>query len=100
MFRGSRTLALLALALILVLLVALTACAGGDTSIKGQVTAVDATARTFSVQAEDGKKYDFKVPEGSTKVDLTHIKEHMDQKKVIEVKYKGETSPYEPTYAH
>ena len=99
MYRGSRILALFALALILVLPVALTACAG-ENSIKGQVTAVDATARTFSVQAEDGKKYDFKVPEGSTKVDLTHIKEHMDQKKVIEVKYTGETSPFEPTYAH
>ena len=100
MFRGSRTLALLALALILVLPVALTACARGENSLRGQVTAVDATARTFSVQAEDGKKYDFKVPEGSTKVDLTHVKEHMDNKTQIEVKYKGETSPYEPTYAH
>ena len=100
MIRGSRSIALLMLAFILILPVALTACAGGENSIKGQVTAVDATARTFSIQAEDGKKYDFKVPEGSTKVDLTHIKEHMDQKKVIEVKYTGETSPYEPTYAH
>jgi hypothetical protein len=91
---------MLALALMLALPGTLTACAGGDDSIKGQVTAVDAAARTFSVQAEDGKKYDFKVPEGSTAVDLTHIKEHMDQKTVIEVKYKGGTSPYEPTYAH
>jgi hypothetical protein len=98
--RGCRTLALLALALILVLPVALTACAGGENSIKGQVTSVDATGRTFSVQTEDGKQYDFIVPEGSTKVDLTHIKEHMDQKRVIEVKYTGETSPYESTYAH
>jgi hypothetical protein len=24
----------------------------------------------------------------------------MDQKKVIEVKYTGEASPFEPTYAH
>jgi hypothetical protein len=98
-FRGSRILALVALALLLALPFALTACAGSEKTIEGQVTAVDATARTFSVQADDGKKYDFKVPAGST-VDLTHIKEHMDEKEKIEVKYKDGSSPYEATYAH
>jgi hypothetical protein len=97
--RGSRLFALLALALMLALPFALTACAGDEQSVKGVVTAVDATARTFSVQTDDGKKYDFKVPAGSS-VNLTHVKEHMDEKKRIEVKYKGDASPYEPTYAH
>jgi hypothetical protein len=97
--RSSRVVALLAIALALILPLALSACAGDDQSIKGQVTAVDATTRTFSVQADDGKKYEFKVPEGSN-VSLTHIKEHMDEKKSIEVKYKGDSSPYEATYAH
>ena len=99
MLRGSRILALLTLALMLALPFALTACGGSEKSIEGQVTAVDATARTFSVQADDGKKYDFKLPAGST-VDLTHVKEHMDEKEKIEVKYKDGTSPYEATYAH
>ncbi len=87
-------------ALVLILPLALSACGGGEQSIKGTVSSVDATARTFSVQATDGKKYDFKVPSGSAKVDLTHIKEHMDEKKEIEVRYTGDTAPYEATYAH
>ena len=86
-------------ALLLVLPLALSAC-GGERSIKGQVASVDATTRTFSVQATDGKKYDFKVPSGSAKVDLTQIKEHMDEKKEIEVRYTGDSAPYEATYAH
>ena len=52
------------------------------------------------MQATDGKKYDFKVPSGSAKVDLTHIKEHMDEKQEVEVRYTGDTAPYEATYAH
>ena len=99
MLRGSRILVFLTLALVLTLPLALTACGGSEKSIEGQVTAVDATARTFSVQADDGKKYNFKLPAGST-VDLTHIKEHMDEKEKIEVKYKDGASPYEATYAH
>jgi ABC-type Fe3+-hydroxamate transport system substrate-binding protein len=89
----------LALVPVLALALALAACTG-EQSIKGQVTSVDATARTFVVQATDGKTYEFKVPSGSAKVDLTHIKEHLDQKKEIEVKYRGDTPPYEATYAH
>lgn len=85
-------------AALLVLPLALSACSG-ERSIKGQVSAVDATARTFSVQATDGKKYEFKVPSGSAKVDLTHVKEHLDQKKEIEVKYSGDTAPYEANSA-
>lgn len=100
MIRRSRILAIVALALALILPLTLAACTrDGEHSIKGQVVSVDATARTFSVQATDGKKYDFKVPSGSS-VNLTHIKEHMDEKKDIEVRYKGDTSPYEANYAH
>ena len=99
MLRLARVLVFI-VALTLALTVTLAACGGAERSIKGQVTAVDATARTFSVQASDGEKYDFKVPSGSAKVDLTHVKEHMDQKKEIEVKYQGDTPPYEATYAH
>ena len=100
MLRGTRLLAIVAFVLVLALPFALTACTkSGELSIKGTVTAVDATARTFSVQATDGKTYNFKVASGSS-VDLTHIKEHMDEKKQIEVKYSGTTSPYEASYAH
>ena len=95
-----RALLVLWFALVLVLPLALSACGGGEQSIKGTVASVDATARTFSVQATDGKKYEFKVRAGSAKVDLTHIKEHMDGKKQIEVRYTGDTAPYEATYAH
>ncbi|MFN8511234.1 MAG: UxaA family hydrolase [Chloroflexia bacterium] len=91
--RGTRLLAIVAFVLVLALPFALTACTkSGELSIKGTVTAVDATARTFSVQATDGKTYNFKVPTGSS-VDLTHIKEHMDEKKQIEVKYSGTHRP-------
>lgn len=100
MIRGCRGWLAPTIVLLLALALALTACASSEQSIKGQVTAVDATARTFSVQATDGKKYDFKVPSGSAKVELTHIKEHMDQKTQVEIKYKGDTPPYEATYAH
>lgn len=100
MLRGSKLVAIVVFALLLTLPLALSACTkSGELSLKGTVTAVDATARTFSVQATDGKTYNFKVPAGSS-VDLTHIKEHMDEKKQIEVKYSGTTSPYEASYAH
>ena len=92
-----RIIALIVLAA-LALPLALGACAGnGEQSVKGQVVAVDAAARTFSVQASDGKRYDFKAGSG---VDLTHIKEHQDEKKQIEVRYTGTSSPYEASYAH
>jgi hypothetical protein len=98
----SRQIALLLLLLLTVPL-ALGACgtanAGAEQSVKGQVTSVDATAKTFSFQGNDGKKYDFKVKAGSS-VDLVHVKEHMDNKKEIEVKYTGTTAPYEASYAH
>ena len=93
-------LAVLCTCLLLALPLALAACGGaGKQSITGQVVAVDATARTFSVQTADGKKYDFKVKEGSG-VDIVHIKEHMDNKKEIKVEYTGTTPPYEASYAH
>ncbi|CAA9558374.1 MAG: hypothetical protein AVDCRST_MAG18-872 [uncultured Thermomicrobiales bacterium] len=89
---------LLGVALLLALPLALGACGGAsERSITGQVVAVDATAKTFSVQATDGKRYDFKAGGG---VDIVHVKEHMDGKKQIEVKYSGTTSPYEASHAH
>lgn len=88
----------LILLIALVLPLALGACGGaGEQKVTGQVLAVDATAKTFSLQGSDGKRYDFKAGSG---VDLTHIKEHMDEKKPIEVRYTGTTSPYEASYAH
>ena len=73
----------------------LTACGGSSQpTIKGTVTKVDLPTKTFTVQATDGKSYDFKMVADS-KGDLSEIKEHMDLKKQIEVKYRGTTSPYE-----
>ena len=96
---GKRALLMMAL-LLLALPLALGACGGdGKQSITGTVVAVDAQAQTFSVQADDGKRYDFKKKAGSD-VDFTHIKEHMDEKKSIKVEYTGTTSPYEASYAH
>lgn len=77
---------------------ALGACGGsGEQKITGTVVAVDAAAKTFSVQASDGKRYDFKAGSG---VDLTHVKEHQDEKKQVEVRFTGTSSPYEASYAH
>jgi hypothetical protein len=91
---------LVLLCLLLALPLALGACGGnGERSIKGQVVAIDATAGTFAVQATDGQRYEFRAKAGS-KVDLVHIKEHMDEKKEIEVKFTGTTPPYEASYAH
>lgn len=81
----------------LALPLALGACGAGEQKVTGQVLAVDATAKTFSLQGSDGKRYDFKAGSG---VDLTHVKEHMDEKKQIEVRYTGTTAPYEASYAH
>ena len=82
----------------LALTLALGACGGaGEQKVTGQVLAVDATAKTFSLRGSDGQRYDFKAGSG---VDLTHVKEHMDEKKQIEVRYTGTTSPYEASYAH
>ncbi len=86
-------------ALLLAVVLALGACGGSKQSINGVVVAVDAQAQTFSVQTSDGKRYDFKKKAGSD-VDLTHIKEHMDEKKSIKVEYAGDTPPYEASYAH
>ncbi len=69
----------------------------GPKSVKGTVVAVDAAAKTFSIQGTDGKKYDFKAGSG---VDLAHVKEHMDEKAQIEVTYTGSTPPYDASAAH
>lgn len=89
--------AALVLFVVLVLPVALGACgSAGEQKAAGQVVAIDATARTFSLRASDGKRYDFKAGSG---VDLTHVKEHMDEKKQIEVRYTGSSAPYDASYA-
>lgn len=66
---------------------------GGETAIAGLVTKVDTSAKTFSVNS-GGKDYDFKMT-ATSKGDIAEIKEHMDLKKSIDVKYKGSSSPYE-----
>lgn len=90
--------------LLLALLLTIAACSetgnNADTKeIKGQVTAVDATARTFTVRGNDGKTYDFKLA-SDHKIDLPHVKEHQDQKKEIAVRYRGDAPPYEAITAH
>ena len=97
---GNRAIFVAAL-LLLALPLALGACGSGDSkqTINGQVVALDAQAQTFSVETSDGKRYDFKKKSGSD-VDLTHIKEHMDEKKSIKVEFTGNSSPYEASYAH
>ena len=96
MQRRARVL-LLCLALALVAALTLGACGGaggGEQEIKGVVTRFDNGARTFTVQGDDGRSYDFKMVAGS-KGDLAEIKEHMDLKKPIAVKYRGGSPPYE-----
>lgn len=89
----------------LLIVVTLTLCAcvggggGGQKEVKGLVTSVDANAKTFTVAGDDGKTYDFRMVSGS-KGDLPELKEHMDLKKPVEVKYRGTTSPYEVVEAH
>ncbi|HEY8597544.1 MAG TPA: hypothetical protein VIL85_03880 [Thermomicrobiales bacterium] len=95
---------ILLLVLLLLLPLAVGSCGAGgsgsaEQSVKGQVVGVDAGAKTFSLQGNDGKRYDFKLKAGGS-VDLVHVKEHMDNKKVIEVRYTGSTAPYEASYAH
>ena len=66
---------------------------GGETALAGIVTKVDTTAKTFTVNS-GGKDYDFKMS-ATSKGDIAEIKEHMELKKSIDVKYKGSSSPYE-----
>lgn len=82
------------------LLLALVGCGGGKRTINGQVVALDPAARTFSVQATDGKKYDFTFPAAGTEIDVTHLKEHMDEKKSVKVEFTGGDPPYVASYAH
>lgn len=91
-----RSVAFLCVALALLAPALLGACggAGDQKTVKGQVTAVDAGARTFSVRGNDGKTYDFKMVAGS-KGDLAELKEHLDLKKEVEVTYRGSAAPYE-----
>lgn len=74
--------------------------AGGDgQEIRGLVTGVDAGAQTFTIQGDDGRSYIFKMVDGS-RGDLPEIKEHMDLKKPVEVRYRGTAPPYEVISAH
>ncbi len=89
---------LLCLALAVVAALGLGACGGAgggeEKEIKGLVTRFDNGARAFTVQGDDGRSYDFRMVAGS-KGDLAEIKEHMDLKKPIVVKYRGASPPYE-----
>lgn len=81
-----------------VLLLAIGGCtggrAGGNHTIKGQVTSVDAGAATFAVRADDGKEYRFKMT-ASSKGDLAEIKEHLDRRQPLAVTYRDTVEPYE-----
>ena len=83
---------------------ATTACSGtasgeGETgTVTGLVTKSDLSAKTFSVKGKDGKEYDFKMMSGS-KGDINEIKEHQDQRKEIDVKFKTGSSPFTVIYA-
>lgn len=99
MKRQLRATMLVALVLLVSALV-LSACggsggssSGGETAIKGVPTKVDTNAKTFTIDS-GGKSYDFKMASGS-KGDMNEIKQHADQKKEIEVRYKGSAAPYE-----
>ena len=85
---------------LLFLSLSLVACGGGKQTINGQVVALDPAARTFSVQATDGKKYDFTFPAEGTEIDVTHLKEHMDEKKSVKVEFTGGNPRYLASYAH
>ncbi|MFN8534379.1 MAG: hypothetical protein U0556_12640 [Dehalococcoidia bacterium] len=95
----------LILGAILILSAASSACTGGgggggggEVTVNGTVTRVDTSARTFSIRTNDGKDLDFKMVNNS-KGDIREIKEHFDLKKPIEVKYRGNSSPYEVGFA-
>jgi len=99
MTRPMRTTSLV-FAILLVSMLALSACggssatsSGGETTLSGQVTKVDTSAKTFTVDS-NGKSYNFKLVSGSAG-DINEIKKHMDTKEQIDVKYKGTTAPYD-----
>lgn len=88
----------LLLAVLLTTMLVLSACGGsssggGEVTVKGQITKVDVAAKTFTINS-GGKDYDFKMV-SSSKGDMNEIKQHSDQKKEVEVKYKGSSAPYE-----
>ena len=90
----------LLMSVLVVSMLVLNACggsSGGETTIKGQVTKVDTGAKTFSMES-GGKSYDFAMT-STSKGDINEVKEHMDRKKEIEVRYRGSSPPYEVTYA-
>lgn len=90
--------ALSCLALCVVLLSAIGGCTGGNAdsnqTVRGQVTSVDAGAATFSVQADNGREYRFKLTARS-QGNLAEIKEHLDRKRPLAVTYRGTEEPYE-----
>ena len=88
----------LALSVLMVVSVSLLACTGGggggsEMTVTGLITKVDVNAKTFSLNG-GGKDYDFKMVAAS-KGDISEIKEHLDEKKQVDVKYKNTGSPYE-----
>jgi hypothetical protein len=67
---------------------------GQEASVTGQVTKVDANARTFTVRAADGKEYDFTATT-SSRVDFAQLAADLASSQQITVTYRGTTSPYE-----
>lgn len=67
---------------------------GPEMTVTGQVTAVDPTARTFTLQATDGKSYEFAVNPGIN-VDFTSLANNLASSQQITVTYRGTTAPYD-----
>lgn len=67
---------------------------GPEATITGQVTKVDPAAYTFTVQAADGKTYDFLATTNS-RVDFTALASNLASKQQVTVVYRNTTPPYD-----
>lgn len=67
---------------------------GPEATVKGKVTKVDVRARTFTLQGDDGKSYDFKVTD-SSRADLNTLASSLGSSQEVEVTYRNTSPPYE-----
>ena len=67
---------------------------GPEATITGQVIKVDPAAYTFTVQAADGKTYDFLATTDS-RVDFTALASNLVSKQQVTVLYRNTTPPYD-----
>lgn len=67
---------------------------GPEATITGQVTKVDPAAYTFTVQAADGKTYDFLATTNS-RVDFTTLASNLVSKQQVTVVYRNTAPPYD-----